>query len=226
MHSERGAVVVIFSIFMLAIIPLLALSVDTYFMAQGRMDEQNIAEYASLTTLDGYIVGSEAEVNIENAHAAGQTKSLLYLKSIEGDNKVTGLAANSGWNLTQNSCNGTVCAGTGWTLEYGTLDLLTGIFTQASDPGLINAVRFSMELPDNSFYSYLRTQVNKESGSSQQDNMKLPVSAIGYMEVDGVGDKYFRLYRNRASGVDGEDGPDGDDGPVVDSGNHTGGGAI
>jgi hypothetical protein len=111
-------------------------------------------------------------------------------------------------------------------LEYGTLDLLTGIFTQASDPGLINAVRFSMELPDNSFYSYLRTQVNKESGSSQQDNMKLPVSAIGYMEVDGVGDKYFRLYRNRASGVDGEDGPDGDDGPVVDSGNHTGGGAI
>ena len=204
-HSERGAVIVIFSVFMLAMIPLLALSVDTYFMAQGRMEEQNIAEYAALTTLDGYMVGSEAEPQIQNKHAAGLERSLVHLKSIEGDNSVTGLSQNSGWNFTQNSCSGTVCSGSGWTLEYGELDLVTGVFEQSNDPGLINAIRFSLELPDNSFYNFMRTQVNGSANQShsQQDNIKLPVSAMGYIEVDGIGDKYFRLYRNKASGVDG-----------------------
>lgn len=224
-HSERGAVMVIFSVFILAMVPLMALAVDTYFMAQGRMEEQNIAEYAALTTLDGYIVGSEAEVDmqnaltvgqtrslvdIQNAHAAGQARSLVHLKSIEGDNNVTGLATDSGWNFTQNSCSGTVCSGTGWTLEFGTLDLVTGVFTpQDSDPSLINATRFSMELPDNSFYSFMRTQVSGSANQSpsQQDNIKLPVSAMVYVKTDVAGDKFFRLYRNKATGVDSEGGP-------------------
>lgn len=202
--TEQGTVMVIFSVFMLAMVPLLALSIDTYFMVQGRLEEQNLAEYAALTSLDGYIIGSATGSNPTEANENGQTRALLHLKSIEGDNKITGLAEGSGWNFTQTSCSSTACSGSGWTLEFGILNQDTGEFTPAPDPLLINATRFSMELPDNSFYSLMRTQMNTSSGEgfSQSNNIKLPVSSVSYLFVDGDGEKHFRLYRNMASGVD------------------------
>lgn len=39
-NSEKGSVLVLFSVFMLMMIPLLALSIDSYFMVEGRLEER------------------------------------------------------------------------------------------------------------------------------------------------------------------------------------------
>lgn len=207
--SEKGTVLVMFAVFMFALVPLLALSVDTYFMVQGRLEEQNLAEYATLTALDGYIVGSETGSTPQEMREAGIARSLVHLKSIEGENSVTGMKEGSGWNFSKDSCSTTSCVGSGWSLEYGYLDLDYGTFTPSPDPGLVNAIRFSIELPNNSFMSFFTNQAERQSEGqvpsvNSINNIKLPVSAIGYVAVDGSGAKYFRLYRNKATGVDGE----------------------
>ncbi len=207
--SEKGGVILIFAMFTLTLIPLLALSIDTYFMAQGRLEEQNLAEYAALTTLDGY-VSVAAEIS---DHDVARGQALDYLKSIEGENGVTGLTAGSGWNFTPTDCESSSCQGGGWTLQFGTWDGST--FTPAVpevpgeqesiDASTVDAIRITMEIPDGGFVDFFRTSVNNRmhgEGGASNRNIKLPASAIGYVVVDGSGDKYFRLARSRATGFD------------------------
>lgn len=205
--TEKGSVMIIFAVFMMAMIPLLALSIDTYFMAQGRLEEQNLAEYAALTSLDGYVKVAE----VSNDHSAAKTEALAYLKSIEGDNGVTGLTEGSGWNFTPENCEGNQCSGGGWTLKFGSWDGSTfyPAVPETSDPesipaDLVDAVRITMEIPDGGFVDYLRTSTaeEQEGNSVPEGNIKLPASAIAFVVRDGLGNKFFRLIRKKATGSD------------------------
>jgi len=198
--SEKGGVIVIFSVFMMTMIPILALSIDTYFMVQGRLEEQNLAEYAALTSLDGYVAAAQELTD----HAVVKEQALTYLESIEGDNSVTGLIEGSGWSFTEHTCSGNLCTGGNWNLQFGDWDKALGIFTpavpQTADPESINpawvdAIKITMVIPDGGFIDYFRKSV-----SGSPSNIKLPASAIAYMERDGSANKYFRLARIRASG--------------------------
>lgn len=225
--SEKGSVMVIFAFFILTMVPLLALSIDSYFMAQGRLEEQNLAEYAALTSLDGYVRGIDDGAP---AHEDGKAKSLLFLQDMEGKNGVTGLTSGSGWDFSTASCVGNECSGSGWRLIFGSWDPIDSVFTPAEadlpadpesiNPLIINAVRFSMEIPDNSFVDFFRSTVSGSGGGADDGaqarsahaddgddddgddaNIKMPVSAVAYFEEIGS-DKFFRLIRSRASGTD------------------------
>ena len=217
--SEKGAVMLIFAFFVLIMMPLLALSIDSFFMSQGRLEEQNLAEYAALTTLDGYVRG----INLSSPeHEDAKAQSLLFLKDMEGKNGVTGLTSGSGWNLSPTSCAGNECSGSGWTMIFGSWDQLNSVFTPAPtdmpmdpesiNPELVNAVKFSMAIPDNGFVDFFRSAVMGNSleevqiprsleDESSNNNIKLPVSAVAYFVQDGTS-KYFRLTRVSASGTD------------------------
>lgn len=222
-RSEKGNVLIIFGFFILTMVPLLALSIDSYFMAQGRLEEQNLAEYAALTSLDGYVRKFE---EFSGDHSGCKTQSLSFLKDMEGKNGVTGLASDSGWNFSSTGCTGSECSGQGWKLTYGTWNQLSSEFTPSINPTLINAVKFTMEIPDNGFVDFFRTSLtsshNSNEGPSGQgmsayggdndegdegdednevDKIKLPVSAVAYYINNGAS-KFFRLTRIEASGTD------------------------
>jgi hypothetical protein len=224
--SEKGTVMLVFAFFILTMVPLLALSIDTFFMSQGRLEEQNLAEYAALTTLDGYVRGIN---HVSPEHGQCKANSLVFLKDMEGKNGVTGLTTGTPWNFSPTSCVGNQCSGSGWTAIFGSWDQLNSVFTPAPtdmpmdpesiNPELVNAVKFSMVIPDNGFVDYFRSMVmgsgsgeNVNSGVQEGENhhhevgagndtMKLPVTAVAYFAQEGSL-KYFRLTRVKASGSD------------------------
>lgn len=209
LNTEQGAIIPMFAVFMVVMIPLLALSVDMYFMTQGRLEEQNLAEYAALTSLDGYVKATE-DNQLSPDHGQSKTNSLNFVKSIEGQNGVTGLTEGTDWNFTPTECTGNLCTGSGWSLQYGSWDGTT--FTPAVaevmedpesiDPTLVNAVKFSMKIPDSGFVNFFRKSISgTHEGQGSSQNIKLPVTAIGYVSKDLSG-KYFRLTRHRAMGED------------------------
>ncbi len=201
---EKGTILLLFAVFMLAFIPMLALAVDGYFMIQSKLDEQNIAEYLSYSAISGY------RNSTGTLHTDKAADSVRRMRVIQDKNNIIGVTNINTWNFDFNFCVSNFCAGDGWKIEFGQYDESSGNFIvlppDSGGPGQLDsssveAVRTSLNFPQSfNFISFFSGKSGSTYNNQGQVNNNIEMNSVGiaYIVDDGVNTSY-RIGRRTAT---------------------------
>lgn len=197
-NSQKGAVLVIVSFFMMAMISLLALSVDGHFLLQSRLEEQNVTEYFSIATLSGYL--KTDLTGTDDEFTERRNNALVFLKSMEGTNSIFGLKSDE-LDFQSYSCEKQFCQGNNWSilfgqwLQYGNSGEFIAAMVVEDDPPFVeptsvNAVKFTLNINKKSTVSFFTKYTS--------DNSQKTTSSIAFLPNESF--KKIRIAKITATG--------------------------
>jgi uncharacterized membrane protein len=201
-QDQKGAVLVLSVIFLMAMLSFLMLSVDGHFLLQSRLENQNISEYYAVAAFAGY---QKAEVSDSSKEFEERRNSALsFLHSMQSTNYALGMKANeSEWDFSNPQCTGITCKGAGWEMVFGQWvhEGNEGYFIpgaalddenpESIDPTSVNAVQMELVFKKSSVIQFFHT-------SHEQDSGNVPITSIAYLPCEEC--QIIRLAKFSATG--------------------------
>jgi hypothetical protein len=219
-HCEKGSIITIFTISLTVIIPILALSIDGYFMIQSRLDQQNITEYMSLAALSGF----NEDALDDTDFGERRSNAINAIQEIAQSNSIIGLS-NSSWDFAGNAnCSGSSCTGLGWEVIFGYSDGTNFVPGESIDPGdsdlidtsSINSILLKLKLKSDQNLAGFLLGNNQSTGIGNGEKQQILSDSVAMSETSGSRTIYkiIKMYAG-GSAMGGSGGGDdgGDDGP-------------